>query len=51
MKKYDVTYKANGYLYKDTWTAENANEARKVARDFYKQELTDFKGIVKVEEH
>ena len=50
LKKYEVTYKAGGYQFKDNWEAEDENEARKVAKDFYRQELDDFQGIIKVEE-
>lgn len=50
LKKYAVTYMAGGYQFKDTWYAENAKEAEKVARDDYKYSLEDFQRIVSVEE-
>ena len=50
MKSYEVVYKANGYQFKDVWKADSKNDARKCASDDYRQNLTDFQGIISVTE-
>ena len=46
--KYKVTYKDGKNICSEIWYAESATEAKKVARDEYKQTLDEFKGIVSV---